>query len=68
MPEKVIATWDIHLWCDCPKCLENVDLLDAPDFWDGRRLQIAEHDTPHSCDVEVICPSCEHEFKVDTEY
>lgn len=35
-PEKVAATWDIQLNCDCPKCGGYVNLLHAPDFWDGR--------------------------------
>ena len=66
--QKVIATWLVELNCDCPKCGEWVDLLEAPDFWDCRHLDIAENCTERSRDVQVMCPECEHEFKVDLEY
>lgn len=62
------ATWDISLDCECPKCGEYVDLLRAADFWDGRVLDIGEHDTDRSKGVEVLCPECGHEFEVDLEY
>jgi hypothetical protein len=68
MGDKVIATWGISLIAECPGCNEFVDLLGHPDFWDGRRLDLAEHNTPDSTDVEVTCPSCDHSFKVDLEY
>ena len=42
-----------------------VDLLDDPDFWDGRKLDIAEHGTDRSRGVEVACPLCHNEWKVD---
>ena len=62
------AGWTVELHCDCPACGEWVDLLDYPDFWDGRHLDIAEHGTARSKDVEVFCPECGHEFNVDLEY
>lgn len=66
---EITACWNISLTCDCPKCSEWVDLLDYPDFWDSRyKLQIGEHGTPSSRDVEVVCPNCGHEFTVDLEY
>jgi len=65
---EVIATWHASLNCDCPGCGEYVDLMSYSDFWDGRSLQIAEHDTDRSRDVEVVCPECGHEFKVDCEW
>jgi endogenous inhibitor of DNA gyrase (YacG/DUF329 family) len=49
---------------DCPKCGEPVDLLEAPDFWDGRQLDIPEHGTENSDNLEVTCPECGHDFKV----
>lgn len=64
----ITAGWSVSLTCECPACKEFVDLLDYPDFWDGRRLEIAEHDTPASTDVAVVCPQCSHEFTVDLEY
>ena len=65
---NVVATWVIELRCDCPKCGEYVDLLDDPDFWDGRQLTAAEHGTERSRDIEVMCPNCGHELKVDCFY
>ena len=62
------ATWTVELNCECPECKQYVDLLDYTDFWDGRRLEIAEHGTDRSNDVDVICPECGHEFTVDCYY
>lgn len=64
-----IATWDISLRVDCPECKEYVDLLNAPDFWEGKRgLPAGEWGTPRTTDMEVVCPDCGHEFRVDCEY
>lgn len=62
---KIEATWILGLYCDCPNCEELVDLLDGPDFWDGRSFDVVEHGTENTKDVEVVCPSCKHEFVVD---
>lgn len=63
--EPVIeAQWSVSLDADCPGCGEYVNLMDYPDFWDGRALDIPEHNTPRSDAVEVICPECGHEFTV----
>ena len=64
----VAATWTVELNCDCPACGEYVNLLDAPDFWDGRKLEIAEHGTDRSKNVAVVCPECGHEFRVDCQW
>ena len=64
MSENTKATWVVELNCDCPKCGEYVNLLDYADFWDCRDLEVAESGK----DVEVSCPICGHEFKVDCEY
>lgn len=66
--KNVSAVWTVELRCDCPKCGQWVDLLDFTDFWEGRKLEIAENGTDNSQDVEVDCPECGHEFKVDCEY
>lgn len=58
------ADWRVELNADCPTCGEHVNLLDAPDFWDGRKLEIAEHDTKESDNLEVQCPKCYHQFTV----
>lgn len=65
---KPVATWSLSLNCDCPACDEYVDLMDMDDFWCDRNLQACESGTPKSRNVEVICPECRHEFKVDLEY
>lgn len=62
------ASWHVSLDCDCPKCGEYVNLLDAPDFWDGRTLDIPEHGTEQSNNLEVQCPECGHKFKVCCEW
>ncbi len=65
---EVTATWVVELNCVCPGCGELVNLLDYPDFWDGRKLSVAENSTDLSRDVEVTCPGCDHDFTVDCEY
>jgi len=62
------ATWSISLDVDCPKCEEYFDILNTPDFWDRRELDIGEHGTERSKGIEVQCLKCGHEFKVDLEY
>ncbi len=62
-PKKITASWSIHLHVDCPACKEWVDLLDLPDFWDGRSIQAGESQQG----VEVTCPECGHDFVIDTE-
>lgn len=64
----IIATWTVELNCVCPNCKEYVDLLDYSDFWDGRKLNVAEHDTPRSKNIDVVCPECGEEFNVDCTY
>jgi Zn finger protein HypA/HybF involved in hydrogenase expression len=65
---NTLAVWDISLDCECPACKKYVNLLDYPDFWDGRQLQAIEHHTPRTIGMEVICPECGHEFKVDCDH
>lgn len=61
--EKIEAQWSASLDCECPSCKEDVDLLQHPDFWDGRdNLDIAKTVK----DLEVVCPECGHEFEVNT--
>jgi len=64
----ITAQWCVELNCRCPKCEEYVNLLDTPDFWDGRKLDIPEHGTDNSDNVEVQCPKCYHEFEVCCEW
>lgn len=66
---SIPARWIARLECECPACQESVDLLESPDFWDGRgKLEIAEHDTPASTNMPVDCPLCGHLFTVDCEW
>ena len=61
--EKIEAVWSALLDCECPACKEDVDLMEYADFWEGRSdLQIAQEVEG----LEVVCPKCGHEFKVDT--
>lgn len=64
------ATWTLSLTCECPHCKEWVDLLDYPDFWDAHSgsLDVCEHGTKRSNGVEVTCPQCNHDFKINCEY
>ncbi len=62
------AIWSISLDVECPKCEEYVDLLNAPDFWDGRHFEMCEHHTPRTTNFEAQCPLCDHEFLVDFDY
>lgn len=64
----VIAAWAVELNADCPACLKCVDLLSYADFWDGRALDIGEHGTQRSMNVDVVCPNCGAEFEVDCVY
>ena len=48
--------------------MEDVDLLQSPDFWDGAAFDIAEHDTTRTKGVYVVCPECGGDFKVDFQY
>lgn len=62
---NIDAQWEVELNCYCPKCENFVNLLDATDFWDGHRyLDIPEHNTEYSNNLEVICPECDHVFEV----
>lgn len=61
---SIEARWEVELNCHCPKCNQFVNLLEATDFWDGRGLDIPEHDTEYSNNLEVNCPECNHVFEV----
>ena len=50
--------------CECPGCHDEVDLIDLPEFWVDRELDFCER----AKNVNVECPLCHHEFKVDCEY
>jgi hypothetical protein len=65
---NITATWSLSLDSTCPHCDAYVDLLHAPDFWDGRKLEPCEHGTDNSLGVEVQCPDCYGEFTVDLTY
>lgn len=66
--ENIKALWSIELMCECPNCLCDFDLVKChDDFWvDG--CQPIEHGTAKTKNVEVECPICSLEFKVDYEY
>jgi hypothetical protein len=66
--EKLTATWSISLDTTCPHCDADVNLLDYADFWDSRLFAVPEHGTDRTKDVEVNCPECMMDFKVDLDY
>ena len=63
-----MATWDISLTTECPKCDEYIDLADIDDFWVDASFTACEYGTKATTDYQVICPECEHEFIVDFQY
>lgn len=68
MTVKTTANWLVELNTTCPHCKKYVDLLEYPDFWDGRRFVPCENRTDSSRDVDVVCPECHEEFTVDLEF
>lgn len=66
---KALATWHVSLYIDCPHCDADLDLLvDIPDFWDGRKLEIGESMTEQSNNQEVECPNCRKIIQFYCEY
>lgn len=67
---ELYAIWNITLHTECPECEEYFDLIEQDgDFWsDGGRADMCEQDTARTKNVDVSCPECGHEFKVDFIY
>lgn len=63
-----VAYWNVSLNVNCPWCLENVDLLEYADFWDGRHFIPGESGTEETEEVDVVCPECGLDFDVRLEY
>jgi len=63
--KRQTATWFIYLDTECPKCRCDVDLLEAPGFWDNAKFQVGENGTKGTRGVSVVCPACGHGFDVD---
>jgi len=61
------ADRNISLMSTCPKCEEYFDLIEQDnDFLvDGGRGELCEHDTSRIKYVEVECPECGYQFRVD---
>lgn len=64
---ETIATWSMSLNCTCPKCQQDIDVMDDPDFWD-KPVEACEHGTPRTDNLEVTGPAGGHEFEVCCEY
>ncbi|WP_144814097.1 hypothetical protein [Enterobacter sp. DE0047] len=63
------AVWDITLHTECPSCEEYFDIIKSQDdFWVDARFGACEHSTKATIGVDVECPECGHEFKVDFSY
>lgn len=65
---KITATWDIKLNTTCPHCKRYVDLVENQDFFLEAGFEPLEQETNATQDVEVTCPDCDGEFKVDFYY
>lgn len=66
---SVRATWHLELTCICPSCKARIDLLDGPDFWDGKGgMQACEHGTPQTTNMDAHCHECGSEFTVTCDY
>ena len=63
-----VAVWNLELNCRCPKCDEYIDLLEGGDFWENNRVEVCEHSTDKSKNIDAHCEGCEHEFKVNLAY
>ncbi len=61
----IIAQWTVELWGKCPNCLEEVDLVTADDFWNGRNPIVESAETGG---IDVECPKCGHEFLAKGEF
>jgi len=58
MNKIVDAMWSVHLFVTCPHCGEHFDMLDTPDFWNGRSLEYCEN-SEHQIGE---CIACKKEF------
>jgi endogenous inhibitor of DNA gyrase (YacG/DUF329 family) len=64
MSERVNASWNVTLFCDCPHCGEYVDLLDYVDFWDGGGPEVCGRGD----ELEIPCPECGEDIECVTDY
>lgn len=62
------AQWHVELWCECPKCSDGINIMDSDYCLFERIDQVGEHGTDGSKNYPVVCPQCDHEFKVDFIY
>jgi DNA-directed RNA polymerase subunit RPC12/RpoP len=62
---KLKARWNITLMVWCRSCHRNVDLMKAPNFWDGRENGLQAGDDGE--DEKVTCPNCGYVFVCDFE-
>ncbi len=60
---NIPATWSISLDLNCPKCNEQIDLIDDDSF---KESGINPLERAHG--YETSCPHCEYEFLVDLEF
>lgn len=61
------AQWSISLDCECPHCLEDVDLVSLDGFWE-EGIAPLEHMTAQTRKAEFTCPHCQEPFTVELEY
>lgn len=65
---KTIATWDISLVCECPECNDIFDIFNEFDIIQVKDIEIGEHGTNKTTNIEITCPECGSEFLVDLGY
>lgn len=71
--ENIKAYWSYSIVCNCPKCNENIDLVNDDNYEDpvteeDKVLELCEQGTERTTDYKVVCNQCKHEFMVDFIY
>lgn len=65
--KKIRAFWRIEIYCFCPCCGEDIDLLNGCNKF-LYTLDIGEHKTDRTKNITVQCPLCNDFFKVDLAF
>lgn len=71
MSENTKAFWEFGIYTGCPKCDERFDIVGESTeciTFNNPPVMLCEHNTKRTMGIEVECPECGHEFKVDLEY
>lgn len=65
---KVSANLSMRVWADCPKCKEQLDLLDVDELIEDSSIYQLINDKDHwkSIGWEFDCPKCGAELEFDS--